>query len=153
MDQRSMKLRLEGYANMLKELRMQLARLERKVATLGEIGGLDYSRGMVAAPPGDPVANEIQAIEHLREAVAEIAVREEAEHAALERIIARVANAEQRTVIRMRYFDGMDWTEIAECFYGDRPNFAQYRSDYIGILQRLHTRAVAAMAAAARKTA
>lgn len=153
MDQRSMKLRLEGYANMLKELRMQLARLERKVAALGEIGGLDYSRGMVAAPPGDPVANEIQAIEHLREAVAEIAVREEAEHAALERIIARMANAEQRAVIRMRYFDGLDWGDIADCFYGDRTDFDIYRGEYIHILQKIHTRAVAAMAASVLKTA
>lgn len=151
MDSNAMKLRLEGYSDMLAELKIQSERLRRKIEELGDIRGIDYSKGNVCAPPGNPVASEILAVERLAEEVDDIAEREHDEHEALERMVSRIGNVEQRAVIRMKYFDGMGWDDIASFFYGERADFETYRSDYIHILHKTHTRAVASMARMARR--
>lgn len=141
----SMRKRLEAYADMRKELGMQTLRLEQMRDTLGDIKSPQYKVGKTTGTPGDGVSRDVLALERLEERVASLAILEHDEHEALERMVGRLYNVEHRMLLRMRYFDAMDWDDIAFNFYGDRIDYLTEEHEYKRKLYRLHTRAVGAL--------
>lgn len=147
----AMRKRLEAYVNLRHELSMQAQRLDQKRQTVGDIKSPSYDPGKAPSTPGDAVAREVLALERLEERVAELAAQERSEHDDLERIIARVTNAQQRALLRLRYFDLMEWQDIAFSFFGDRVDFLTEEHDYVTKCYRLHTRAVSSMCSVQRR--
>lgn len=147
----AMRKRLEAYIDLRRELKMQALRLDQMRQTVGDVKSPRYEPGKASATPGDAVARSVVALEALEERVAELADREAEEHDALERIICRVTNAQQRALLRLRYFDMMEWPEIAFSFYGDRIDYITEERDYVAKCYRLHTRAVSSMCTVRRR--
>lgn len=147
----AMRKRLEAYVDLRRELKMQALRLDQMHQTVGDVRSPSYEPGKASSTPGDGVSRSVIALEALEERVAELAHRETEEHDDLERIISRVNNAQQRALLRMRYFDLMEWPEIAFSFYGDRIDYLTEEHDYVTKCYRLHTRAVSSMCAVRRR--
>lgn len=142
----SMRKRLEGYADMRKELDMQTLRLEQMRDTIGDIRSPQYKPGKTRCTPSDGVSRNVVMLERLEERVERLRILEHDEREALERMIEHLYNAKHRALLRMRYFDALDWTDIAFQFYGDRVDFFVEEHEYTRKLYRLHTRAVGALA-------
>lgn len=147
----SMRKRLEAYVDLRRELKLQALRLDQMRQTVGDVRSPKYEPGKASSTPGDTVARQVVALEALEERVAELHEREQSEHADLERIISHVTNAQQRALLRMRYFDLMEWPDIAFSFYGDRVDYLTEEHDYVTKCYRLHTRAVSSMCAVRRR--
>ena len=150
---KSTQTRLKAYSDLRRELEMQSVRLVQMREQMGEL----RSPALGIMPPtfsdGDKVSRDIIRISELEQTVESLFASERAEHDELERIIKRMHNADQRFLIRSRYFDGMDWEQIAEMMYGDRADYTLNRRDYVVKLYHLHTKSIISMTAArCRKT-
>ena len=148
----AMRKRLEAYVDTRNELEMQALRLDQKRQQVGDIKSPKYEPTAAASStPGNPVARDVIALERLEERVAELTAQERSEHEALELIISRVTNAQQRALLRMRYFDLMEWPDIAFSFYGDSIDYITEEREYVTKCYRLHTRAVSSMCSVQRR--
>ena len=149
--ERTMRQRLDAYVDLRKELRMQAMRLDQMRQTIGDIRSPKYEPGKASSGPDDGVARDVIALENLEHRVAELIGHEESEHDDLERMICRVTNAQQRALLRLRYFDLKDWADIAFAFFGDRADFLTEEHDYVAKCYRLHSRAVSSLVAVHRR--
>ena len=79
----------------------------------------------------------------------EKAIKEE--RAQLERLIRKVKKPDERAVIRMKYFDGMGWTDIADALFRKMPDFNKAARLYLDKAYKLHGTALLSLAEAQEK--
>ncbi len=141
----AMRRRLEAYVDLRHEIKMQTLRLENMTQSVGDVRSPSYEPGKAPSLPGDAVSRKVIALESLARRVSELVEMERTEHDELERMVSRIPNAQQRVVLRMRYFDLMEWRDIAFALYGDRVDYVSDEGGYVARCYRIHTRAVSSM--------
>lgn len=142
----STKSRLQAYLNACRELELQELRLDQKRAAVGDIKSPTLDAMPKAYSSSDPNARKVLELLRLEERVKDLKTFVRDEHEALELAIQRMRNAEQRMVLRMKYFDGMSWDEINFVFYGERIDFLTEESRYRQQLYDIHSRALVSLA-------
>lgn len=142
----SVRSQLEAYRSACRELDLQLQRLEQKRQELGDIKSPTLEAMPAGFNAGDPNARKVMELVKLEERIENLEAQIESEHNELEPLIQRMKNAEQRMVLRMRYFDGMEWDDITFAFYGDRIDYVTEEKSYRHQLYDTHTRAISSLA-------
>ena len=72
--------------------------------------------------------------------------QEEAEREAIERIIENLKTANERAVIRLRYFDRLEWSDVTFLLFGDRADYIDKMDIYQDRTYKIHGRALWKMA-------
>lgn len=139
--------RLADYTAMLRDIDNQIERLDRMTLTMADPPGPDMTgmprgSGTPTDRTGMMVARKLELEEQIKESIAE----ERRENAAIERMIRKLDNPDERAVIRLRYFDRAGWDEIAGALFGDRQDYLDKEETYQKRTFRLHGRALLALA-------
>lgn len=146
----STRARLEAFREQRRELNMQTLRLRQMRDNIGDVKSPDLEAKPKVMSFGDATTRKVIALQELAEVVEDLTIRDHDEHEALEAIIKHVYRADQRFVLRMRYFDLLEWPDIAFALYGDRADYLTGEKEYINHLYRIHTKAIRSMTAARR---
>ena len=138
-----LKERLREYLGLLREIDNQRARLECMTASAYEPSGPNLS-GMPKAKGGvsTPTANAAERLIELEEDIRKKQADEKTERDAIERMIARVANPDERVVLRMNYFDRAEWPDICFVLYGDHEDYIDRLDYYQNRTYKIHGRAL-----------
>lgn len=139
----SLKQRLQSYADIQRDIDIQIERLEKMqeaiqnpaIATLTH-GARDTSSGI------DKIGRKIGRIEELDSEIRKTIAAEREENKALEEVIQMLPYPDQKSIIRMRYFDRMEWVEIANTLF---PHVAHKTA--LNKIFKLHRTALEDMAA------
>lgn len=142
----SIRSQLEAYRNDCRELELQLLRLDQKRQEVGDVKSPTLEAMPASVANSDPNARKALELMKLEERIGNLEAHLEAEHDDLERLIRRMKNPEQRMVLRMRYFDGMEWDDINFAYYGDRVDYLTEEKNYKHQLYDIHTRAITSLA-------
>ena len=145
--------RLADYTAMLRDIDNQIERLDRMTLTMAappgpDMTGMPRGSGTPTDRTGMMVARKLELEEQIKESIAE----ERRENAAIERMIRKLDNPDERAVIRLRYFDRAGWDEIAGALFGDRQDYLDKEETYQKRTFRLHGRALLALAKVAEGT-
>lgn len=145
--------RLADYTAMLRDIDNQIERLDRMTLTMAappgpDMTGMPRGSGTPTDRIGMMVARKLELEEQIKESIAE----ERWENAAIERMIRKLDNPDERAVIRLRYFDRAGWDEIAGALFGDRQDYLDKEETYQKRTFRLHGRALLALAKVAEGT-
>lgn len=146
--------RLADYTAMLRDIDNQIERLDHMTLTMAappgsDMTGMPRGSGTPTDRTGMMVARKLELEEQIKESIAE----ERWENAAIERMIRKLDNPDERAVIRLRYFDRAGWDEIAGALFGDRQDYLDKEETYQKRTFRLHGRALLALAKVAEGTA
>lgn len=141
----AMRSRLKRYVNTRKEIAYQRQRLETLREEVGFIRSpsMDLSRSRFTDNKQERL---LIRLEEMETKLSQLIADEAEEYEALERIVCKLNNPEQRAIIRMRYFDLMEWPDIVFTMFGDRVDFITEEEDYRRRSYRIHTKAVSTMA-------
>lgn len=90
------------------------------------------------SPTADKMADKIVLKLELEEDIKADKEYLEKERKALEKLIRKMSKADERAVIRMKYFDDMDWTDICRMLYRRRKDFTRAARTYLNKTYKLH---------------
>ena len=146
-DVEAIKSRLMGYREMVREIESNSERLERLKSKMYAVGAQNIS-DMPKAPShtGDRIADLVQEKTELEEEIRSSVEEKRAEKRALEGIIKHLRRSDERSVIRIRYFDCASWNEVVDVMFGDRPDFLDKEDIYLRRVYKLHGQALYSMA-------
>lgn len=135
----AMKERLQDYRLLKRDIDNQIERLER----LEEKAGLPSSPNLSGMPKSqntvpDRLADIIARIIDLKENIKELQCEQDTERKNLEKLIRRLKNADEKAVIRLRYFDFEEWEDIIMLIFGDEIDFIDKYDAYKQKVFRLH---------------
>lgn len=141
----AIKGRLQAYAEMRRDHEIQLERLERLRASM------EYKSPSFDSIPGgngsnDKMINSVAEIIELEKEIGDDLQIMETERKALDHLIRKISKADERAVIRLKYFDGMGWTDIARAIYHKEPDFKRAGSMYLQKSYKLHGSALVSLA-------
>lgn len=141
--------RLRAYTSLLREIECQKERLARHVETMGAPSSPNLT-GMPSAPgyTGDKLLREVAKKIDLEEQIAQLEAEEEAERTAIEKLIRKVKNPEERAVLRMRYLDREDWPDIAYALFHKAKDWRGNYRNYQRKIFRIHGAALVSLAEA-----
>lgn len=139
--------RLADYTAMLRDIDNQIERLDRMTLTMAappgsDMTGMPRGSGTPTDRTGMMVARKLELEEQIKESIAE----ERWENAAIERMIRKLDNPDERAVLRLRYFDRAEWEDVTFALYGDRDDYIDRAATYERRTFRLHGRALLALA-------
>ena len=129
--------RLATYTAMLRDIDNQLERLDRMEMTMAAPPGPDLTgmpRG--SGTPSDRTGMMVERKMELEEQIDRLKAEEKQERNAIEALILRLSDPDERAVIRLRYFDRADWESTCGVLFGDRTEWTPTRTG--------HTRSTAA---------
>ena len=136
------KERLIKYVDMLEELenqRERLLRLEHSVSS-------PHSPGFDGLPRagGDPdkIGIALSQKEMIEESIRETELTVKKEFKELEKAVRRLKKAEERMVIRLRYFDRYSWQDVAAAMFHKQKDYVDKEESYIRRVQRIHGNAL-----------
>ena len=134
----AIKERLQAYAEMRRDHEMQLERLERLTAAVEykSPGFEPMPRG--SGGSGDKLANYVAEVIELEKEIGEDLQIMEKERKELDHIIRKISKADERAVLRMKYFDGMDWTSITSALFHNESDYKQATRQYQQRTYKLH---------------
>lgn len=137
------KERLRVYTALLKEIDNQQARLERMTASAYEpsgpnLTGMPKAKGGISNPTANAAERQIELEDDIREKQAE----EKAERAAIESMIRRMENPDERVVLRMNYFDRAEWPDICFALFGGKVDYIERMDYYQNRTYKIHGRAL-----------
>lgn len=146
-DVEAVKARLLGYRDMVKEIEANSERLERLKTKMYGVGAQNIT-DMPRAPSheDDRIADLVQDKTELEEEIRSTIEKKQAEKRALERIIKHLRRSEERSVIRIRYFDCASWNEVVDVMFGDQPDLLDKEENYLRRVYKLHGQALYSMA-------
>lgn len=141
----AIKERLQAYAEMRRDHEIQLERLERLRASM------EYKSPSFDAIPGgsggnDKMINSVAEIIELEKEIGDDLQIMEAERKALDHVIRKIPKADERAVIRMKYFDGMGWTDITRAIFHREPDYKHAARTYQQRTYKLHGSALVSLA-------
>ena len=145
----AIKERLQNYSDMVREFENQNERYVRLVTAMEspKVQSFDTMPGGGTAAGDRMTVNIARKIELEKSLEGdEKAIKEE--RAQLERLIRKVKKPDERAVIRMKYFDGMGWTDIADALFRKIPDFNKAARLYLDKAYKLHGTALLSLAEA-----
>lgn len=142
------KERLQQYAEMCRDFENQHERYIRLVATIGSPKTQSYDAMPGGSPSDDALMNKIILKMELETELESDKKALEAERKELEKLIRRLKKADERAVIRMKYFDGMDWVDICHTLYHKQKDYKRMTRQYLDKSYKLHGAALINLAMA-----
>lgn len=143
----AVKARLLEYRETVREIEANSERLERLKTRMYGIKAQNITDMPKApSPEDDRVADLVQDKSELEEEIRAGIERKRSEKTALEKIIKHLRRSEERSVIRIRYFDCASWSEVVDVMFGDRPDFLEKEEIYLRRVYKLHGQALYGMA-------
>lgn len=141
------KERLGKYTRLLREIDNQYERLGRMEMTMAappgpNMTGMPRGSGTPTDRTGMMVLRKMELEEQIEERLAE----EREERTALEAMIQQVENPDERAVLRLRYFDRVDWDGICAVLFSDRQDYLERIDSYQNRTYKAHGRALLRMA-------
>ena len=103
--------------------------------------GMPHSSGGISDPTADAVIKPLDLSKQLDKLRKLIWVEEEA----IETVLAKLPKANQKTVIRIKYFQRYDWDDVALFMYGDKMDYARNTEKYKKKALNIHGTALANM--------
>lgn len=137
------KEKLWEYTSLLREIDNQQERLDRMIVTYGQPPGPDLS-GMPRPQGGasDRVSVAVMRKMELEEKIKETVAKERRENRAIEAMIDKLADPDERAVIRLRYFDRASWDEVTSALFGGMADYIDRLDTYQRRTYRIHGRAL-----------
>jgi len=152
-DADAIKDRLEIYLETEREIDKQIERLERLQTKLIGVGAqviTDMPKSHSSST--DRYADIISQKEELEVSVRQ-AIQEQSEvRKYFENIVKHLRNPDEKSVIRMRYFDRAEWDEVVEMMFGDKEDFEDRLDTFERRCYRLRRNACIHMAEYMRAT-
>lgn len=126
----AIKNRLNDYRSEDREIENQSERLERLLNKMHEVGAQDLS-GMPRSPSpeSDRISDLIFIKDELESEVAELRAEHKKERKHIEKIVKKLKKPDERAVIRSRFIDGYEWSDVTDMLFGGRSDFLD-REDY-----------------------
>ncbi len=106
-----------------------------------DIDGMPHASGGISDPTANPVIKKLDSnsfINHLDQIVRE-------EQAQIEAVLALLTKANQKTVIRIKYYHRYEWDDVALFMYGEKMDYARNSEKYKTKAQKVHGAALANM--------
>ena len=94
----------------------------------------------------DRMADKLGHKEELEQSIKMAVEKQAAERKCLEEIIRHLRNPDERSVIRLRYLDRTDWSDVLEVMYGMKPDFNDKFDSYRRKMYRARENALVNMA-------
>lgn len=126
------RLRLEEFHETERDIDNQIERLEHLKAKLYAAGAqvlTDMPRSPSAS--NDRMAAMLAQADELDSTIRGMVKSQSEEKKRIEYILMHIRKSDERAVIRMRYFDGADWKEIAEMLFGDRDDYLEREDTFV----------------------
>ena len=143
----SVKTRLLAYLDMEREIENQLQYLELLDTKLIGLGAQTLTDMPGKATPSNDRLTDLMALKfEVEQSIAENAEKHRRERQQIESILGRVKQADQRAVIRYRYFLGMNWCDVAQALFGGEVDYLSREESYIRRTTKLHGRALVSIA-------
>lgn len=146
-DVQSVKDRLTDFRNMNREIDNEIERLDRLQSKMYSVGSpqiTDMPRS--SSPSNDKMTSIVARKMELEEKIKEMIRSQEEERKKLEDIINRIKKPDERAVIRMRYLDIEDWSDVCFTLYGGNDRYEEKEQSYMRRLMLVHGRALLCMA-------
>ena len=144
---RKIKDRLREYREAEKEIENQTERLERLVSKMEGIGAKEITdMPRSPSPPTDRISSFMNQKIEIEERIAEDAAALQEERRAIEQILRHLRSANERAVIRFRYFGVLDWYEVTNAMFGGREDYLEKEDSYLKQVFRIHRNAILNMA-------
>ena len=146
-DVEAVKSRLGEYRELIKEIDTQYERLERLKAKMYSMGAqtlTDMPKSTNHA--NDRIANLIEEKEELESEIGENIEKKRKERKCLEDVIKHLRRSDERSVIRIRYFDCASWNDVVDVMFGDRADLLEREEIYLRRVYKLHGQALLGMA-------
>jgi len=139
----AMKERLYSYRESDKEIDEQIERLERLVSKMSRPGATalsDMPKNHSAST--DRMADMVSRKEELESCI-KVAIRKrDSERKSIESMLKKLKRADERSVIRMRYFDGVGWNDVNRMMFGRKDDFDEREDSYLRRVHHLHSNAI-----------
>lgn len=132
------KQRLQSYTELLEEIENQSERLMRLEASMVSPRSPNMD-GMPRAGHGtDQIGAAVARKEAIKVSLRETIAEADREYKALERAVKQLRKAQERMVIRLKYFDRCTWAAITDVLFGRRPDYDDKLGSYTRRAQRIH---------------
>lgn len=138
-----MKERLEAYREKELEIDRQVERLERLNSKIEGVGA-QVITDMPHSPNtiGDRVGEMIGAAAELERSIEKAIEDQRNEKNAIESILKCLRRSDEKSVIRIRYFDMESWNMVNKIMFGYRDDFAEKEESYKRRAYRAHDAAL-----------
>lgn len=135
----AIKRRLQRYQEDHRDFINQNERYVRLVSSMesAKVQQFDAMPG-AGSPTTDKMADKIVLKLELEEDIKDDKEYLEKERKALEKLIKKMPKADDRAVIRMKYFDDMDWVDISKALYRKRKDYTRATHTYLNKTYKLH---------------
>jgi hypothetical protein len=146
-DIEAVKARLYEYRELTKEIETQSERLERLKTRIYGVGAQSLSdMPKSPSPASDRVTDLVYQKIELENSIKETIERQRQEREYLEGVIKHLRKSEERSVIRVRYFDCASWNDVVDVLFGDKPDLLEKEDVYLRRVYKLHGQAICGMA-------
>lgn len=134
---------LNEYLETEKEIDSNIERLEHLVAKMTGtsaqvLTGMPRASSSSTDRMAEMVANKTELEEEIRAAVSLQSIKRQK----IEGILRKLSKVEERSVIRMRYFDRAEWKEVQEMLFGSKPDFEDRYDTYERRMHKYHRSAL-----------
>lgn len=130
-----------------REIDNQIERLEILNGKLYSVGSpeiTDMPRN--PSPSNDRVSELLSRKDDCEKKVGKLLELQKKRRSVFEHVIDKVSGSDKRSVIDLRYMEGVRWDQICESLFGEREDFDERRDTYMRRVMRLHGWALQDMA-------
>lgn len=142
----AIKERLQAYTESRRDYEMQIERLQRMAAASQYKSPSFEPMPGGGSPSKDKIADAICELIELENQLKDDKDALDEERRQIDALIRKMKKADERAIIRMKYFDGMGWTDIAHAIYHREEDFKQAVSAYQQKAYKLHGAALLSLA-------
>lgn len=130
---------LRMHYELINEYQQEVQRLEEYSGKTGPLTSVDLD-GMPHAVGvhSDRTASWVMRKSLLEESISELVTTIVEEERQIESIVRQLHRAKEKTVIRLRYINGLSWDDITFFFYGDKPDYCEQVDWYKMKVLRVH---------------
>ncbi len=145
-DTKAVKAWLFSYLEKEREIGMQIERYEMLKAKMEAPGTQSLSDMPKAHENKDRMAEYLARKEELEGIISKAMASQRKTANEIERVLAGVRNAREKTCIRMRYLDGSSWSEVIEVLFGEGSCSSERYTTLYRKVHRVHKSALLDMA-------
>jgi len=136
------KERLKQYTALLQEIDDQIERLARMAASLESPAGMKMDGMPHSNFAVDRMAIAVARKDELERIIIQSVERERKEAKELEEAVQLLHSPTERMLIRLRYFDNLEWPEVCETLFGKSEDYDEKLDGYMRRTFRIHGRAL-----------
>lgn len=138
---------LVEYRNNERDLDNQNERLERLVMKMTSVGAPVLSDAPKSPNSSrDRFGDYLAKKEELEADIADALQKQKSTRKEIERILKHIRNPDERAVIRMRYLDVSNWTDVTDLMFGGREDYLGKEESYLRRVHKVHGDALRHMA-------